>query len=220
MKKVLGIVVALLLAVALLPACGGGGGGDGGNGGGGGTPPGYTGFLTPASGQWAEYVSSGDGEEYHQRMEWIGEDTVGGKTCTGFEMTMRDTEEGEIIVQMWLDAANQQPVKYVMKMGGEVYCMEVSQSTYEPPESGTQYNPDLPDIEYGTYTTPTGKPVNVAKFTIGGGETWVSSEVPFGIVKVIVSGTEQMELYDFGLIGAERSITKAEMDSCTSFPSF
>lgn len=201
----LGIVVALLLAITLLPACGGGGGG-------GGAQSGYTGFLAPAKGQWAEYAFPG--EEYHQRWEWIGEDTIGGKTCRGFEITVPGEEE--MVTQMWLDATNR-VVKYVMKMGDEVYCIiDVSQA--EPPESGTQYNPDSPDISYGTYETPTGKTVNVAKFRIGDVENWVSSEVPFGVVRVIASGTVQMELYDFGLTGAERSITRIEMEHCLVAP--
>ena len=72
MNKVLGIVVALLLAITLLPACGGGGGGEegageGGTPPGGGTPPAYTGFMQAVEGQWVEYVISSDGEEYHQK---------------------------------------------------------------------------------------------------------------------------------------------------------
>jgi len=223
MKKVLGVVVALLLAVTLLPACGGGGGAGGGGGeGGGGTPPAYTGFTSPAEGQWAEYVVSNDGEEYHQKMECMGQDTVNGRTCVGFEMTMTVPQEGEVIVQMWTDAATHQPVKYVMKMEGQVFCMDIGQSTYEPPaaETPSDYNPNLPDVVYGTYTTPTGKTVNVAKFEQAG-EIWVSSQVPFGMVQVLdTSGNPVMQLYDFGLSGAHRDISKTEMENCMQLPGF
>mgnify|MGYP001129421107 CR=1 FL=1 len=229
MEKVIGVVVVLLLAIALLPACGpggagGGGGGAGGAGGGGGegegggAPPSYTGFVAPTEGQWAEYVVSSNGEEYHQKMECIGEDTVDGKTCIGFEMTMAVPQGGENIVQMWTEAATHQPVKYVMKMEGKVYCMGI---TSKPPETETpsSYDPNLPNISYGTYTTPTGKTVNVAKFTVDGGEGWVSSQVPLGMVKVIdASGKTAMYLHDFGTSGAHRDISKVEMENCIQMP--
>ncbi len=204
MKKVIGVVVALLLAITLLPACDD-------------TSGGYTGFIAPAEGQWAEYVMSGNGEESHQKMEYIGQDTVDGKTCTGFEMTISTQEE--TIMQTWTEVATGQVVKYVVKMEDQVICMNVGQS-FEPPETETPgaYEPNLPDISYGTYTTPTGKTVNVAKFAIGGGETWVSSQVPFGMVKVVDASEETtMYLYDFGTTGAQRDISKAEMEDCIEY---
>ncbi len=202
MKKVIGVVVALLLAITLLPACDD-------------TSGGYTGFIAPAEGQWAEYVTSTNGEESHHKMEYIGQDTVDGKTCTGFEMTTSGEEE--TIMQIWTETATGQAVKYVVKMEDQVMCMNVGLSPYEPPETETpdEFDPSLPDVSYGTYTTPTGKTVNVAKFAIGGGETWVSGQVPFGIVKIIASGEETtMYLYDFGTTGAQRDISKAEMENC------
>jgi hypothetical protein len=203
-KKVIGVVVALLLAITLLPACDD-------------TTSGYTGFMAPAAGQWAEYVYS-NGEESHLKMEYIGQDTVDGKTCTGFEMTMSGEEE--IIMQIWTEDATGQAVKYVVKMGGQVICMDVSQSPYEPPETETPgaYEPNLPDITYGTYPTPTGKTVNVAIFAVDEGETWVSSQVPFGMVKVVDASEETtMYLYDFGTTGAQRDISKTEMENCIEF---
>lgn len=228
MRRVFGIVIALLLAITLLPACGGGGGGEGGagddgGGGDGGTPPAYTGFMQATEGQWVEYVISSDGEEYHQKMEHIGQDTVDGKSCIGFEMTMAMPQQGETIVQMWTDAATHQLVKYVMKTGDQVMCMDIGQSPYESPETETpsQYNPSLPDISYGPYTIPgTGETVTVAIFDVPGGEVWVSSQVPFGTVKVVASGTTTMYLYNFGTSGAQRDISKAEMDNCMQMPGF
>jgi len=205
-KKVIVVVVALLLAITLLPACDDG------------TPSGYTGFMEPAAGQWAEYVYT-NGEESHPKMEYIGQDTVDGKTCTGFEMTTSGEEE--TIIQIWTEIATGQAVKYVMKTGDLVMCMDVGgESPYEPPETETPgtYEPNLPDITYGTYTTPTGKTVNVAKFAIGGGEAWVSSQVPFGMVKVVDASEETtMYLYDFGTTGAQRDISKAEMEDCIEY---
>ena len=203
MKKAIGIVVALLLAITLLPACDD-------------TSSGYTGFIAPAEGQWAEYVISTNGEESHQKMEYIGQDTVNGKTCTGFEMTISGQEE--TIMQIWTETATGQAVKYVVKMGDQVMCMNVGQSP-EPPETETpgEYDPNLPNISYGTYTTPTGKTVNVAKFATGS-EVWVSSQVPFGMVKVIDdSGETTRYLYDFGMTGAQRDISKTEMEDCIQY---
>jgi hypothetical protein len=202
-KKVIGVVVALLSAITLLPACHG-------------TSSGYTGFMAPAAGQWAEYVTSTGGEESPYKMEYIGQDTVDGKTCTGFEMTM--SWEEETIMQTWTEVATGQVVKYVVKMGEQVICMNVGGS-FEPPETETpsQYEPNLPDISYGTYTTPTGKTVNVAKFTTES-EVWVSSQVPFGMVKVINDSGETINyLYDFGTTGAHRDISKAEMEDCIQY---
>ena len=230
MRRILGIVIALLLAITLLPACGPGGGGEGGAGeggtppsGGDGAPSEYTGFILPTEGQWVDYVMAGEGEDFHQKMEHIGQDTVDGKTCIGFEMTMAMPQQGETIVQMWTDAATHRLVKYVMKTGGQVICMDIAQSPYEPPETETpsQYNPSLPDISYGTYTIPgTGGTVTVAIFDVPGGEVWVSSQVPFGTVKVIASGTTTMSLYNFGTSGAQRDISKAEMENCMEMPGF
>ena len=92
----------------------------------------------------------------------------------------------------------------------------MGQPQYEPPETETpsEYSPDLA-TSYGTYRVPgNGQTVDVAKFTSEGVETWVSSEVPFGMVKVIDSGTETMSLVNFGLSGAARDISKAEMENC------
>jgi hypothetical protein len=226
MKNVLGIVVVLLIAITLLPACGAGGEGGPGGGGvpsdGGGAPGAYTGFMSAAQGQWVDYVIASEGEDYHQKMEYIGQDTVDGKTCVGFEMTMIVPQQGETIMQMWTDAANQQLVKYVMKMEDQVICMDVGQSPYEPPETETpsEYDPTFPGISYGTYTTPTGKTVNVAKFKPEG-KVWVSSQVPFGMVQLIdASGVTVMYLYDFGTSGAERDISKTEMENCMQMPGF
>jgi hypothetical protein len=202
-KKVIGVLVGLLVAITLLPGCDD-------------TSGGYTGFMAPAAGQWAEYVYTTGGES-QLKMEYIGQDTVDGKTCTGFEMTMSGEEE--TIMQMWTEVATGQVVKYVMKMGDEVICMNVNESP-EPPETETPgaYEPNLPDITYGTYTTPTGKTVNVAIFAIGGGGTWVSSQVPFGMVKVVNASEETtMYLYDFGTTGAQRDISKAEMEDCIEY---
>ena len=203
MKKVIVIIVALLLAITLLPACDDE------------TQSGYTGYMAPAAGQWVEYVFP-NGEESHLKIEYIGQDTVDEKTCTGFEMTTSEPEE--MIMQVWTETATGQVVKYVVKMEDQVMCMDVGQIPYEPPETETPgtYEPNLPDITYGTYTTLTGKTVNVAKFATAS-EVWVSSQVPFGTVKVIDGEETTLYLYDFGTTGAQRNISKTEMENCIEY---
>ena len=224
MRRTLAIVIALLLAITLLPACGGGGeetpptgnetppaGNE--------TPPGgttydYTGFMAAGEGQWVDYVVATNGEELHQLMENIGEDTVDGASCVGFEITLAG---GDTIVQMWTDIVTGQLVKYVVKMEDQVIWMDIDQAPYEPPETETpgEYTPDLVE-SYGTYTVPgNGETVDVAIFESGpGSEVWISGEVPFGMVKVISAGATTMSLYDFGTSGAVRDISKAEMENC------
>ena len=124
-------------------------------------------------------------------------------------------------MQMWTSASTGQMVKYVVKTGGQVMCMDIGQAPYEPEtETPGEYAPDLAE-SYGTYTVPgNGETVDVAIFEIEtgpGSEVWVSSEVPFGTVKVIASGTETMSLVNFGTSGAARDISKAEMDDCVQF---
>jgi hypothetical protein len=228
MKKLLGIMALLLLVMALLPACGGG------EAGGGSSVPSevhpseaiaYTGFMQAAGGQWVKYaIPTSEGVTY-QGLECIGKDTVTGKSCSGFEMNIEAGAE-ETIMQIWVDASTQEAVKYVAKYQDQVYCM--NQVQQKAPAAGGEegtpqdYRPDLPDIEMGTYTVPgNGKAIKVAKFkSSDGSEAWVSSEIPFGMVQALSpSGQKTMYLYDFGLSGAQRDITKAEMENCTSLPS-
>ncbi|MEA1924498.1 MAG: hypothetical protein U9M95_01370 [Candidatus Altiarchaeota archaeon] len=180
----------------------------------------YTGFMEVSEGQWVEYVMESGEMETRQRMENIGTDTVNGVKSTGLEMEV-DAGGQTSIMQMWVDSSTQELVKYAMKTQGSVMCMDVSNVEEDTPtlggEEGTpeEYLPDMPDISYGTYTTPTGKTVNVAKYSSGEGEYWVSSEVPFGMVKTVdPSGETVMYLYDYGLKGATRTISKSEIENC------
>ncbi len=180
----------------------------------------YTGFMEVSDGQWVEYVMESGDVETRQKMKNIGTDTVNGVKSTGFEMEI--DSEGQIsIMQVWVDSSTQEPVKYAMKTQDMVMCMDIGSIEEEPPalggEEGTpdDYLPDMPNIVYGTYTTPTGKTVNVAEFISGEGEYWVSSGVPFGMVKMNdMNGETMMYLYDYGLSGAERSISKSEIENC------
>ncbi len=183
----------------------------------------YTGFMEVSEGQWVEYVMESEGMETKQRIENIGTDIVNGVKSTGLEMEIEAGGQTSI-TQMWVDSSTQELVKYAMKTQDMVMCMDVGNMEEEVPalggDEGTpeDYPPDMPDISYGTYTTPTGKTVNVAKFISEEGEYWVSSEVPFGMVKVIdPDGETVMYLHDYGLSGAARSISESEIENCMEF---
>ncbi len=184
----------------------------------------YTGFMEAKSGQWVEYVMDMDGMEYRQKMKNIGEDTINGMKSTGFEMEA-DLEGQKTVTQMWVNS-QENLIKYAIKTEGMVMCMDLSEVEDEPPATGgeegtpNEYSPDLPDISYGKYTTPTGKTMDVAIFKSGAGEFWVSSEIPFGMVKMIdADGKTIMYLNDYGLSGATRAISKSELDNCMDLSS-
>jgi len=178
----------------------------------------YKGFMDLGEGMWVEYEMDGS----KMKTVYIGDDTISGKNCWGYENSM-STEEGETVTQMWMDKSGKRMVKYVQKIGGQVICMDISETLEtDVPDYETPSEFDPADKTYflssGTYTTPTGKTVNVAKYKIGETESWISSEVPLGTVKVVMSGETTMKLYDFGLSGGKRDISKNEMENCISLP--
>lgn len=188
----------------------------------------YTGFMKLNPGAWSEVVMKGEnsGKEVHRKVVYAGEAKINGKDAQGieFEITQGDNN---MIAQIWLEKGSYKPVRYVAKIEDQVFCVDPSviesyftdeeKPSLETPE---EYKPTKPDISYGTYTTPTGKTVNVAKFKVEeGGESWVSSEVPFGLVKSIDNqGNDSLYLYDFGLSGGKIQITKDEVENCIPLP--
>jgi len=182
----------------------------------------YSGFMEPASGQWAEYVYRVAGKTMNQKMECVGEEMVEGKLCFGFETTI-DVNGMKSILQMWIDKSSQSSVKYVIKMNNQVYCMDPLSVNQNPPDVETPdaYKPENMNYTIGEYTVPgNGQTIKVAIFHgAGESETWVSSEVPFGLVKIIdKDGNELMHLENFGLTGAKRDISAEERDNCTTLP--
>ena len=184
----------------------------------------YTGFMKVAKGQWVEYLYTINGKTSKQRVECVGIEEVDGKECIGFE-TDFEINEMKTILQMWIDKDTKERVKYVVKMNDQVYCIDPTSPNIdtEPPETETpdEYKPETLNFELGSYTVPgNGETITVAIFHgAGNAETWVSSEVPFGIVKVVnENGEEVMHLENFGLSGAHRDITAEERDNCTPLP--
>ncbi len=119
------------------------------------------------------------------------------------------------VVQIWLSEEGKEIVKYAMKVQNKVICLPPQQAKYTPPQTETpsEFSPTK-SWKPGTYTTPTGKTVKVAIFTTETGEQWVSSEVPFGVVKVVEQGKDKLKLYDFDFSGAKREISKTELETC------
>ncbi|WP_457568118.1 hypothetical protein [Desulfurobacterium sp.] len=178
----------------------------------------YSGFKTLKKGDWSEYVLVQNGKKGTLTYIYSGKTKINGRTISIVEFSgtygnMRGT------VQMWLDEKDQ-PVKTIIKTAnGQLMCFRGSSGmgpqTDENPHTKTpeEFKPTKPEIRFGTYKTPTGKVIPVAIFKTETGETWVSSTVPFGIVKQIENGKTTMYLRDFGT-GKKPKISPDEAKNC------
>lgn len=168
-----------------------------------------------SAGSWAEYTVSESGREI---IKFLGEDTWDGRAS--YIMETESVMNGDsTVTQIWIDKATGEVVLFLIKMGDVVMKMDItaSQDTDVPGEDEPWDEPGAKELGTGPYTTPTGKTVNVTKYTLGTDEYWVSSEVPFGEVKDISDGEVYMELYDFGFSGAQRGISREEAENAESF---
>ena len=175
------------------------------------------GFASMKAGSWEEMTNS-DGSR--DRNEFLGTDSYNGTDCYLMEFDTITNGKKET-TQIWISKSASQGVLMVMKdENGKVTKLELTPSTPQNIPTG-----DIPvnSTKIGTdkYTTPTGKTVNVTKYktttSFGESESWISSQVPFGQVKVLSNGTVISELYDYGTSGAVRDISKKEMESAGSF---
>ena len=180
----------------------------------------YTGFKEPKKGDWVVYnVNVKDGMQMEQKIVFVGEATMEGKKVHGIELVLNMTGEGPGVSQMWIEEKTEMPLKYVMQMGPQLMCMRMNFQQMMPadkmPSTQTpeEYSPDKPVVRYDTYTTPTGKRVRVAVFKNENGEVWVSSSVPFGVVKVIDNGKTVLTLKDFGS-GAKPTLPVSKAIEC------
>ena len=198
----------------------------------------YTGFMKLNKGAWTEVVTVSSGKEFHQKTIYLGQEKVEGELANRIEFDGSNEDGSHYVVQLWITEPGQNIVKAASKgfQGTQdTYCITKSmierfmpnlQSQVPPTETPKQYDPHLPDIDYGTYTTPTGKTVSVAKFKGGVGEGWVSSQVPFGLVKTIDTSVNPPQttsyLYDFGVSGGQPQLSDEEISHCKTFnlPSF
>jgi hypothetical protein len=171
----------------------------------------YSGFMEWKAGMWAETVSKQGGQTVTMRTELI----ENSPTLSKFQTTT-DVGGQESVMQIWMNPSTKKATKYVVKTGGQVLCMNIKDVPQDNvPSKGDSYKADVPGWTIGTYTTPTGKTLAVAKFSQEAGEYWVSSEVPFGMVKVVQDGKTVLSLNDFGTIGAKSKISDAEVEGCT-----
>lgn len=196
----------------------------------------YNGFLTPIEGAWSEVIN---GAEDLQRSVYLGERIVNNILAYGVEMELIVSKDKNVVTQVWRDKKSDEIVEIVTKLKGEneILCIDDSliraliptfDSSLPVIKTPEEYGLDN-KYTYDTFTTKTGKTVKVAKFIDENNmEIWLSSEVPFGIVKIIdwSSGTETGEimawLQDFDLIEGEQKISETEMANCQriNFPNF
>jgi|GEM_PF-3308128 len=161
---------------------------------------------------WSTYIINSEGEETQMVWKMFDDGDI-----YVFEYEF-EIEGATSITQMWSvksEGSPQEcnPVKHIMKVEDMVYC------TSMPCKPAESYTPEKYDkytvIRKDTYTTPTGKTVEVFIVSDGKDELWFSNEVPFSIVKVIVDGELVMFLIDFGF-DAKRKISREEGENCIS----
>lgn len=169
----------------------------------------YTGFMDWEEGMWAETEMKDGSRNIWKIVKADNEKMI-------FETETFSGGESRVS-QIWMDADTKRPIKYVMENQGQIMCMEQNQIPEDatPVQQG-EYPADYPDISYGDYTTPTGKTVDVAIFDMAGNRVWVSSEVPFGMVKVEANGEEISWLRDYGRSGAKAKISESAAEDCMS----
>ena len=274
MKKICGVMIALVMAVSLLPGCSCGGGAlkdvetqmagvqsnlsalqgkvnglagrveDLEKGGEVQFMCSYTGVPAPQAGAWALFNVTVDPTvchltrvPYFAKYECVGEDTIEGVRCMGFEVTApfktATMDFSQQWLQFWYDASNVQTNKLVS-------CVAKAKETPMTATVTPQINPlpeflwphyvtpedYLPNLRYtpGVYTFPAnssraGEKINCAIFIQGGKQRWISSEVPGGMVQQLSSdGKVEQSLWDYGYSGADRNITRTELEGAVPMP--
>ncbi|HII71941.1 TPA: hypothetical protein HA265_04265 [Candidatus Woesearchaeota archaeon] len=174
----------------------------------------YTGFMAWKEGMWSEMEMDANGQKMTTRMEVIG---VDGDTFMFQYVFQAPGENVQRTSQIWFDKDTKKVSKYVMDMDGKIICLTPGEVPEDAvPKNDEQYPEDFPGMRYGTYTTPKGKTFDVAIFDMAGTEVWVSSEVPFGMVKTVVNGKTLSRLVDYGTSGAKPRISVADAKNCQS----
>jgi hypothetical protein len=181
---------------------------------------GYTGYMEPKGGHWAEYDLQTETGAIRQRITYLGTETLEGVLARGYEvLTSQMDANDSTLIQLWIDE-QVKVVKYATREEGNVICKEAPgnlQGLYAMGAAGTpeEFNPSgNPSVE--TYTMPDGRMIDAAHYAGSDAETWVSSNVPFGLVKAVDKkrGVTVLSLYDYGTSGRDRSISKEELSGC------
>jgi hypothetical protein len=177
--------------------------------------PEYSGFLDLKAGMWSEIVSKDDGRKVTTRTEVLEHSP----SATRFQV-IQSVDDYVSVMQFWIDNEKGRVTRYIIKEDGEVLCTDAGLlPSGMVPSDGSRFAPKQ-GITLDTYTTPGGKKIDIARFTSSSGEIWVSSEVPFGIVKMVSDGETVSSLYDFGMIGAKSRLSDDDVDSCSGATSF
>ena len=190
----------------------------------------YTGFLKPQKGAWSELVIiNEEGSESLQRSIYLGEKTVEGVRAYGVETDPNVLDSSGSVLQVWYEYSTDEIIKIASKgkKEKEVICINVPlmQTLFPTLEAylPTIVTPDkyssVNEYTYGAFTTETGKTVQVAKFVdTYKTEIWLSSEVPFGVIKGVFMPTNKTVVYlhDFDLFGAVSMISEAKMTNCVT----
>jgi hypothetical protein len=195
----------------------------------------YTGFLKPGQGAWSETIFiDQDNVESLRKSIYLGEKIIDNIPAYGTEMELIASNDKSAITQVWLDKKSNETVKIVSKLNGkdEVICISDSLMEVLIPSFRSSVDFLFPTVKtpvkygsdninnkytYGTFTTETGKTIQIAKFVDENNmEIWISSEVPFGIVKVADTKSNKIIFYlrDFGLTEAKPKISETEMINC------
>ncbi len=211
MRKFVMFSIAVILMACLFAGCGGGDDDDNDIVGPGGSGE-YAWLASMQPGSWATHTNN-DAPGATETYKWL-KDTWEGTPCFVMEMEMYMPGEGTTVTQVWLKESTGEPVLFLVEISGEVVTMDLTQAPDVTEDMSDELEPEAQKVRDDTYTTPTGKTVNVAVYTMdtpsGVEESWTSDEVPFWNVKEILNGEIQSQLYDFSFSGAERSITKQE----------
>ncbi|WP_200763775.1 hypothetical protein [Nitrosophilus alvini] len=183
----------------------------------------YKGFMKPKPGAWAKYLSMFGQDRIEIKNIYVGEEDIGGKKVYVIETRTRGGF-GSSTSQIWMDKKDEKIIKIVMKNNGQISCisgsimdMGVSAKNDKPSvKTPKKFDPKRAKIKYKTYKTPKGKTVKAAVFEDKDNKYWVSSSVPFGIVKIYDKkrGKDIMYLYDFGLSDAKPSIPILKARNC------
>jgi len=188
----------------------------------------YTGFHRPNQGGWSELIIvDEEGNQNLQRSIYLGQAKIDGVLAYGVETDPDVLNNSGSILQVWYDENSDEIIKMVSKNKQEEDVICVSQSLMELIMPGFEtylpsvFTPDkyhsLIDYTYDTFMTETGKTIQIAKFVDEyQTEIWVSSEVPFGVVKGVFLPTNVtvVNLRDFSLSGATPLISLSEMMNC------
>ncbi len=177
----------------------------------------YKGFPDYKPGMWVVYSLFGGAQV---RLEVVGKETFDEREALGFELSL---PAGGAITQAWFTSSGGL-VKYAIKREDQVTCIlqlaQVNKAALPFVDVGWTGTP--PEFEgekeyEQIQTTVKGTKVNAVKFSSAIGESWVSGEMPFGIVKEIRDGEVIREVYDYGFSGAERDISSEELRNCFEF---